>query len=62
MALPKRRHSRSRTRQRRAHDSLKKPAIALCAECGEPKMPHRLCGSCGSYKGRSLYRMDDDLA
>ena len=58
MALPKRRHSHARTRKRRAHDALTKPTIATCAECGEPKLPHRLCSGCGSYKGRTVVKLD----
>ncbi|MGI6657632.1 MAG: 50S ribosomal protein L32 [Desulfobulbus sp.] len=61
MALPKRRHSYSRTRLRRSHDALTKPCIGHCPECGEPKMPHRLCGSCGMYKGKNVLRLEDDL-
>ena len=60
MALPKRRHSHSRTRKRRANDALRKPTVATCGECGEPKLPHRLCSSCGSYKGRTVIRLDED--
>jgi large subunit ribosomal protein L32 len=63
MALPKRRQSHSRTRLRRSHDALTAPAMSTCAECGEPKQPHKLCGSCGTYKGRSVVKFDeDDLA
>ena len=36
MALPKRRHSHSRTRLRRSHDALAKPQLGACPECGEP--------------------------
>ena len=61
MALPKRRHSRSRTRKRRSHDALSAPGINVCAECGEPKMPHRVCPNCGMYKGRSVYSMDTEI-
>ena len=61
MALPKRRHSHSRTRLRRAHDALGTPSIGQCAECGEPKMPHRLCGGCGMYKGRRVIRLEEDV-
>ncbi len=61
MALPKRRHSRSRTRKRRSHDALSAPGISTCAECGEPKLPHRICPSCGMYKGRSVYSLDAEL-
>ncbi|MEW6289912.1 MAG: 50S ribosomal protein L32 [Thermodesulfobacteriota bacterium] len=60
MALPKRRHSRSRTRIRRAHDGLTAPTISTCSECGEPKLPHRLCSGCGSYKGRKVIDLGEE--
>ena len=61
MAVPKRRHSRSRTRKRRSHDALTAPGISTCVECGEPKMPHRICPSCGMYNGRSVYSLDAEI-
>lgn len=61
MALPKRRHSRSRTRQRRANDGLKRPSVSNCPECGEPKMLHQLCGGCGVYKGKNIIQLEDEL-
>lgn len=60
MALPKRRHSRSRTRIRRSHDALTAPGISTCSECGEPKLPHRLCAGCGAYKGRKVIDLGDE--
>jgi large subunit ribosomal protein L32 len=60
MALPKRRHSHSRTRLRRSHDALTMPSVGQCSKCGEPKMPHRLCGGCGTYKGRSVLNLEED--
>lgn len=61
MALPKRRHSRSRTRMRRSHDALNKPQVGLCPSCGEPKMPHLLCAGCGVYKGKQIVQFEEDL-
>lgn len=61
MALPKRRHSRSRTRKRRSHDFLTAPSVGTCPECGEPKLPHRLCGGCGIYKNMTVIRLEEDL-
>jgi large subunit ribosomal protein L32 len=58
MALPKRRHSHSRTHKRRSHDALKAPGLSVCPECGEPKEPHRLCGGCGKYKGRTVFHLE----
>jgi large subunit ribosomal protein L32 len=60
MALPKRRHSRARTRKRRSHDALTAPSVARCSECGEPKLPHRLCSGCGTYKGRTVIKLGEE--
>jgi len=55
MAVPKKRQSRARTRRRRAqHDKIAAPGYGYCSNCGEPKQPHRVCLSCGFYKGRSV--------
>ncbi|MCH8014355.1 MAG: 50S ribosomal protein L32, partial [Candidatus Dadabacteria bacterium] len=45
MALPKRKHSRSRSRKRRTHYKLIKPGISICQNCGEHKSPHKACPS-----------------
>jgi len=62
MALPKRRHSHSRTRTRRAHDFLTGPNVSNCPDCGEPKQPHRLCGGCGKYHGRTVVTFEEAAA
>jgi len=54
MANPKRRHSNSRTRSRRAHDALKLKSLATCTQCGAHILPHRVCPKCGSYRGRQV--------
>jgi large subunit ribosomal protein L32 len=54
MPNPKRRHSHSRTRQRRAHDALKVPQFYLDKDTGEPKVPHRVDPKTGVYKGRQI--------
>ena len=43
MPNPKRRHSKSRTRQRRAHDALKMPQFYIDKDTGEAEKtaPHR---------------------
>ena len=56
MALPKRKHSRSRSRKRRTHYKITKPGISSCLICGEHKPPHRACPSCGFYKGRTFIK------
>jgi large subunit ribosomal protein L32 len=54
MANPKRRHSNTRTRLRRAHDFLKAKSLSKCPQCQAPRLPHRVCASCGYYRGRQV--------
>ena len=54
MPNPKSKHSKSRTRQRRAHDALKVPQFYLDKDTGEAKVPHRIDMKTGEYKGRKI--------
>jgi len=56
MAVQKRRQSSARRDMRRAQwmASVKTPNVNTCPECGEPKMAHRVCLKCGSYKGEKV--------
>jgi len=54
MAVPKKKTSKSRRDTRRAHDALVAPGISVCPQCKEPKQSHRVCPSCGTYKGREI--------
>lgn len=59
MALPKRRHSKSRRDKRRTHDRLSSPQTTLCPQCNEPKLPHRVCLACGTYKGKTVLEVKE---
>ncbi len=48
------RHTSSQTRQTRSHHALKKAVFPVCAKCGEPKLPHRVCHNCGTYNSRQV--------
>ncbi len=54
MPNPVKRHSKTRRNTRRAHDFLNSPSMSVCPQCSEPKMPHRVCPNCGTYKGREV--------
>lgn len=54
MALPKRRHSKTRGRKRRTHWKLNSLGLAPCPQCKQPKLPHRVCRVCGYYDGRTV--------
>lgn len=52
--LPKKKHSRSRTRRKRAHRGLTQINLIKCPACPEKTLPHRACSSCGHYRGRYI--------
>jgi large subunit ribosomal protein L32 len=52
MATPKRHKTRSKMRMRRAHWRVQAPTYSSCPQCRQPKMPHRVCPTCGFYAGR----------
>lgn len=55
MAVPKRRTGRAVTNARRsANDKIKAASRSVCPQCGEAKLPHRVCGNCGYYNGREV--------
>lgn len=61
MPVPKRRHSKSRRDKRRSSTEFVTPAnLGTCSRCGEPKLPHRVCPSCGYYKNREVVFMKQD--
>jgi ribosomal protein L32 len=41
------RHTHSKTGNRRSHLALKKRVLLVCKNCGAPKAAHRLCKQCG---------------
>ena len=58
--LPKRKVSKGRRNRRRAHDAIGVPKLVECPNCHTKILPHRVCPSCGQYKGRQVVNMDDE--
>lgn len=56
MGVPKKRTSKMRRDRRRAANNKLKSAVQLnpCPNCGTSVMPHRVCPSCGFYKGKKV--------
>ena len=54
MPNPVSKHTRSRRDKRRANWKITAPSVSVCPECQEPKLPHRVCMSCGSYNGKKI--------
>jgi large subunit ribosomal protein L32 len=61
MAVPKKRTSSRRKRMRRSHDHLTHTAASMtCPACGELKLMHHVCPSCGTYRGQQILPPSDD--
>ena len=54
--LPKRKVSKGRRDRRRAHDALKMKNLVRCSNCGEMRLSHTVCPSCGFYRGREVIK------
>lgn len=54
MALPKHKHSHARRNKRRSHLAMRVINLTRCPQCGQPVRPHRVCASCGTYRGRQV--------
>ncbi len=59
MAVPKRKTSPSRRNMRRSHHALTAAAHGDCSNCGEKKLPHHICASCGHYSDREVVKIAD---
>ncbi len=57
MALPKRRVSSARRDRRRSHMAATPPPLEECPQCHSPKVPHRVCRTCGTYAGREIIQV-----
>jgi len=54
MALPKRRHSSTRSAKRQTHQKLTLPTLIECNNCHAMIPTHNACHKCGYYKGRKV--------
>jgi large subunit ribosomal protein L32 len=59
MAVPKRKKSKSKRDKRRTHQKVVAPNLSICPQCGEARLPHHACPSCGTYKGRVVTKTEE---
>ena len=59
MAVPKKKQSKTKGRQRRTHYTVLAPTVTNCGHCGEPKRPHHVCPYCGTYRGRQFLKVGE---
>ena len=60
MPVPKKRHSNTRTRTRRANWKLKPMNFATCPQCQSKVLSHHACTVCGTYQGRMVLKIETD--
>ncbi|MCZ6678122.1 MAG: 50S ribosomal protein L32 [Candidatus Poribacteria bacterium] len=60
MAHPKHRTSKSKKRMRRSHHALTSKFVSICSHCSETILSHRVCPSCGYYKGRAVTQVVEE--
>jgi large subunit ribosomal protein L32 len=60
MAVPKRRTSKQRKRKRRTHFKAEAVSTQACPRCGDPKLPHRVCPTCGFYREEAVLEVELD--
>lgn len=54
MAVPKKKTSKSRRNQRRAHDALGRINVVIDKDTGEYRLPHHMEKISGEYKKRQI--------
>lgn len=54
MAEPKKRLTSTRSGNRKSHDALKHQCLSNCPKCSDPVPSHRVCPTCGTYKGEKI--------
>ena len=57
MPHPKKRHTKTRKRVRRAAISMDKATTSTCPKCKKPIKPHTACSKCGTYKGKQVLKI-----
>ncbi|MGD1995381.1 MAG: 50S ribosomal protein L32 [Anaerolineae bacterium] len=59
-AVPKIRVSRGRRNRRRSHHALTLPNLVPCPQCHEPRLPHRVCPNCGTYRNMQVVEVEEE--
>ena len=60
MAVPKKKHSKSRKNKRRSTWTLAAPQVGHCPRCHGDRMSHQVCAHCGYYDGRAVLEVESE--
>jgi large subunit ribosomal protein L32 len=56
MSVPKKKRTSGSKKRRRSHLALAKIKTVLCLRCKRPKLPHKVCAFCGTYKDKEVLK------
>jgi large subunit ribosomal protein L32 len=60
MAVPKKRVSKQRKSKRRGNHRAEVVNFAPCPKCGDPRLPHHVCRTCGYYDGEQVLQVEEE--
>ncbi len=58
MGVPKRKTSKMKKRQRKGANRYEGIKTGICTACQAPVLPHKVCSSCGTYKGKQVITVE----
>jgi len=61
VAVPKKRKTSARGKQKRSHHALSKPTLIKCPQCGDKNISHTVCATCGRYDGKEIIHVETKL-
>jgi len=59
MGVPKKKTTKGKRNMRRSHHQATVMASVKCDNCGELKLNHRVCPSCGHYDKKQVVQTDE---
>ncbi len=60
--LPKQKRSKANKGMHRAHQHTSLPNVVECPHCHRPMAMHRVCPSCGFYRGRDVLGIETEIS
>ena len=60
MAVPKKKKSKAKRDSRRSHDRANLARLSTCPQCHEPVIPHHVCPECGTYRGKTILKIEEE--
>ncbi len=62
MGLPAKRRTTQSKKERNSHIKAKKQGTMHCPQCKKAVLPHVVCASCGTYRGKNVINTQKRVA